>query len=90
MRRKPKASVVSIAVTIAATAAVTWTCMTFSVRVTGDALMVLPAGQAKECAEGGGCNVYSKREIQSLLEKQLRSMMEGAASPKPRHWDRTS
>jgi hypothetical protein len=65
-----------IGITVAATAAV-MVCAVFAacsvqVDMFGEGVLLLGSKQGKECAEGGGCAIVSKREMR-LIEQAIRA-----------------
>lgn len=58
-----------IALTVCSTLAVTAAAIAweFEVVVTKSGVMLLPEAQAEECATGGGCDIFSVREIQNVV-----------------------
>ncbi len=54
----------------------------FTFHRTKDGIMLLHAEQAKECIEGGGCGIFSQRELQATVYAAL-SRMHPPAAVKP-------
>lgn len=48
-----------------------WFYVSVPVVKTADGILLLSDGQGKECAEGGGCRVYSQREIEVGVNRIL-------------------
>lgn len=68
-------TVISLAV---AALAVVVICSTFTFRSAGDdGFMVLYRHQARECEDGGGCAIWSKREIVMTIQAAMQAMSEG-------------
>lgn len=73
-----KRTLITVAVTAATTLAITAGSITlaFSVQPTlaGNEFLLLKPEQAKECADGGGCAVFSEREFKMAVMGFLRQM----------------
>jgi hypothetical protein len=78
MKRITFASIV-VACTLSVVALV-WACSQFSVRKVADGYLVLGAKQAKECEEGGGCEIFSVREFEMAVKGILGRMQQRQGS----------
>jgi hypothetical protein len=72
-----------IAGAAAAVVLVVWAASTVTIRSAGeDGFMVLYGHQARECADGGGCSIWSKREVLMVIQAAMRALNDGAGHQK--------
>lgn len=73
--------VILLFVGLALVGAIAYALLTLSFVRTPDGILVLYQKQAKECAEGGGCAIFSQREFEAAVFQILARQRRTRADP---------